>query len=259
MNEYYSSAELKINDEFDDHLSSELWDKVVEPNRKKMFEASGQGFGRMKSLLSGDQEVGALLRRTYTISVDGSIHSPQVYCGGCPICRKPDSDRFDHFLNPIPDRVRNVSQVDTQKLKELFLASTNIVFVSVPESKDIEDISFEVLKKLVPMGIGEVVIPREWQTASEWHDLHNLSKQRFVVGRTTCRMNHLQNDLLLPRITFLNLEPDIKITDEFVNFECPFHIVVAPDSALDSATGKKFFDLYPGISFEEFVRRLGQA
>lgn len=260
LNEYYSSAELEINDEFDDHMSSDLWDRVVEPNRKKMFEASGQGFGRMKSLLSGDQEVGTLLRKTYTIAFDGSIHSPQVYCGGCPICRQPNSDRFDHFLNPIPDRVRNVSQANTQKLKELCLASTNIVFVSVPESKDIEEITFAtVLPKLVRLGIGEVVIPKEWQTVSEWKDLHNLSAQRFVVGRTTGRMNHLQNDLLLPRITFLNLESDFEITDEFVNVECPFHIVVASNNSLDSATGKKFFDLYPGISFEEFVRRLGQV
>lgn len=260
LDDYYSSTELVINDEFDDHLSPELWHNVVEPNRKKMFESSGQAFGRMKELLGGNREVGSLLRETYTIDVGDSTHHPQVYCGGCPVCRETTSTNFNHYLNPVPDRVRNVSEVDTEKFKEIFLTATNIAFVSVADSKDIEPISLTtILPKLVRMGIWDVVIPQEWETASEWHDLPNLSPHRFIVGQTVCRMNHLQTDLLLPRITFLNLQPNFEITDEFVNIDSPFHIVVAARSARDAATGKKFFDLYPGISFEEFVRRLGQA
>ncbi|MDB4370765.1 protein DpdF [Mariniblastus sp.] len=256
---YYSSAELRINDDFDDHLNPELWERVVEPHRKIMFESSSQGFQRMQSLLKGTQEVGSLLREAYTITTNDLIHSPEVYCGGCPVCRLPNANRYDHFANPEPERVSNIATFDIEKLRRVFLTKSEIAFVSYSPSKDIKDITFtELLPKLIRMGVSEVVVPESWQSWTEWQDVHLLSSHRFIVGRTTKRMGFEPNELHLPRITFLQRDDTNGISDELVNLERPFHIVVASDDMLDRATGKKFFDLHPSISFGEFARKLGQ-
>jgi ATP-dependent DNA helicase RecQ len=260
LDAYYSSAELRINDDFDDHLNPAFWDQVVEPHRKIMFESGSRGFQRMRRLLKGAQEVGSLLRETYTITTNDLIHSPQVYCGGCPVCRQPNASRYDHFVNPEPERISNIVEFDIERLKKVFLTTSEIAFVSYSPSTEIEEIAFaSVLPKLVRMGVSEVVVPESWQLSTEWQDIHLLSSNGFIVGRTTKRMGLEPNELHLPRITILQEDDLSGINEELINLERPFHIVVARNDVLDRVTGKRFFDLYPSISFVEFVRKLGQA
>ncbi len=63
--EYFATAYLTILN--DRHLDEEVWERVVQPERSRMYAASRESFNRMNDLLSGNREIGELLRETYTV------------------------------------------------------------------------------------------------------------------------------------------------------------------------------------------------
>ena len=70
--------------------------------------------------------------------------------------------------------------------------------------------------------------------------------------------DHRKNDLRLPRATFLCAKIAPVVSRELLNMDRPFHIIFAPDDALEHITGRNFFSIRPHVRYYDLLQRLGQ-
>ena len=257
--EYFETAYLTILN--DRHLDEEVWERVVQPERQRMYAASRESFDRMNDLLSGNREIGELLRDTYTVRTSNGGPRPEQYCSGCTFCRAHGIETSQRFSHPEPDLVQCIEHGDVASLQALFRVQSPVVFVSVANSQsDRERVShcLDIIRQLVGRGVDEVAIPREWMNKREWKAIHDASPRRFVVGSPISSYDLRKNDLPLPRATFLFGNPSPVVPRDLINMERPFHIIFAPEDAVEPETGRKFFSTRPNIRDYELVQRLGQ-
>ena len=116
----------------------------------------------------------------------------------------------------------------------------------------------DFIRQLVGRGVDEIALPKAWQKKKEWKSIHELSSRRLVVGSPINTYDPRKNDLRLPRATFLFEESAPKIPRELINMERPFHIIFAPEDAVEPETGRKFFSTRPNLRDYELLQRLGQ-
>jgi hypothetical protein len=95
-------------------------------------------------------------------------------------------------------------------------------------------------------------------TKRDWKAIHESSPRRLVVGSPVSSYDLRKNDLRLPRATFLFENPSPVVPRDLINMERPFHIIFAPEDAVEPGTGRKFFSTRPNIRDYELVQRLWQ-
>lgn len=259
MDSYFSTAYLTVL--HDGHLDEHVWQTVVQPERARMYAASHQSFDRMNQLLSGEQEIGELLRETYSVETANGGPRPVHCCSGCPSCRRTDVEISHRFSHPEPDHVECIEHGDIQTLKSLFRVQSPVVFVSVDQTgseRERDRLCLEFVRQLVGRGVDEFAIPEAWKSKRDWKSIHESSPRRLVVGSPLSSYDLRKNDLRLPRATFLFNEPSPIIPGELINMERPFHVIFAPKDAIDYATGKKFFSTHDHVRDYEIIQRLGQ-
>ena len=255
---YFSTAYLTILN--DRHLDEKAWETIVQPERSRMYAASRESFDRMNALLNGNREIGELLRDTYTVRTSNGGPRPEHCCSGCPSCRANGIETSHRFSHPEPDLVQCIEHGDVASLQALFRVQSSVVFVSVTNSQsDRERVSFclDIIRQLVGRGIDEVAIPSEWMNKRDWKAIHESSPRRLVVASPVSSYDLRKNDLRLPRATFLFENPSPVIPRDLINMERPFHIIFAPEDAVEPGTGRKFFSTRPNIRDYDLVQRLG--
>ncbi|TWT52264.1 protein DpdF [Allorhodopirellula solitaria] len=257
--EYFATAYLTILN--DGHLNEEVWETIVQPERSRMYAASRESFDRMNHLLEGNREIGELLRDTYTVRTANGGPRPEHCCSGCPSCRASGMETSHRFSHPEPDLVECIEHGDVAALQSLFCIQAPVAFVSITNydsERERVKLCLGIICQLVGRGVDEIALPVAWQKKREWKSIHDSSPRRLVVGSCLSSYDPRKNDLRLPRATFLFDTPTPVIPRDLINMERPFHIILAPEDAVDSATGRKFFSTRPNIRDYELVQRLGQ-
>lgn len=258
MEDYFSSAYLTIIDA--GHLDQKIWDSKVKTEREQMFAASNQSYNRITKLLRGDVEIGSLLQETYSIKTANGGASPMHICAGCPVCRKISTNESHQFYHPEPHLVSCIKHGDVEFLRNIFRVHSDVVFVCC-DSTLLDRKKFGVglwlISRLAGKGIDEFAIPEDWKSKREWRRIHEFSQRRFVVSNALHSHDPCQNDLRLPRATFLLDQSAPVIPPSLINMNRPFHVIFAPEDSIDHGTGQRFFDTHPHIHDYDLSRRLG--
>jgi len=256
---FFATAYLTILN--DGHLDEQIWETVVQPERSRMYAASSQSFERMNQLLAGNIEIGKLLRETYTVKTANGGPSPEHCCSGCPACRADKVEVIQRFSQPEPDVVECIEHGSVAELQLLFRVHSPVVFVRVDKSHSDRErvkLCLRFIQQLVGRGVDEFALPEAWKSKKDWKRVHEYSPRRLVVSSSLDSYDLCKNDLRLPRATFLFDGPSPVIPRELINMERPFHIIFAPDDAVESGTEKKFFTTHHHVRDYDLVQRLGQ-
>ncbi len=259
MEDFFATAYLTILK--DGHLDEKTWETLVQQERFRMYSANNESFDRMSHLLSGKIEIGSLLNETYTVKTNNGGSYPYKYCSGCTQCRTNKIEASNRFIHPEPDPVTCIEHGSVQTLQSLFRVRSKVVFVRLENTQsESERISLCLyfIHKLVDLGVDELAVPEEWKSKRKWMRVHEFSKRQFVVVNPLNHYDHRKNDLRLPRVTFLCAKTTPVISRELINMERPFHIIFAPDDALEQTTGRNFFSTRPHVHDYDLLQRLGQ-
>lgn len=259
MDDFFATAYLTILN--DGHLDEQTWETVVQPERSRMYSASNESFARMNQLLAGDVEVGKLLKETYTVRTANGGPSPEHCCSGCPTCRAEKVEASQRFSHPEPDLVECIEHGNVADLQLLFRVQSPVVFVRVDNSRSDRDpakMCLDIIKKLARRGVDEFAVPEAWKSKRDWKRVHEYSPRRLVVASSLRSYDPRKNDLRLPRATFLFDEASPVIPRELINMDRPFHIIFAPDDAIESGTGREFFSTHHHLRDYDLEQRLGQ-
>jgi len=138
---------------------------------------------------------------------------------------------------------------------------SDVVFVRVDNSQSERDRVSQCLnfiKQLASRGVDEFAIPDEWTSKREWKRVHELSPRRLIVASALGFYDQRRNDLRLPRATFLFDDPMPVIPRDLINMERPFHIIFAPEDAVEAGTKKNFFSTHHHIRDYVLAHRMGQ-
>jgi len=259
MDEFFATAYLTVLKE--GHRDEHLWDTVIQPERLRMHLASTESFDRINQLLAGKTEIGGLLKETYTVRTNNGGPSPEHWCSGCSVCRANKVEASLRFSHPEPDLVECIDHGDVKDLQSLFRVQSPVVFVRVDKSfneRDLVRLCFDFIQQLVARGVDEVAVPEHWKTKRDWKRLHEFSPRRFVVSNLLTSHDHKKNDLRVPRATFLFAGETPNIPRALVNMERPFHIIFAPEDAIEPETGRQFFSTHHHVRDYDLIQRLGQ-
>jgi hypothetical protein len=259
MDDFFSTAYLTILNH--GHLDEQVWETVVQPERFRMYSASNESFYRMNQLLAGDVEIGKLLKETYTVKTANGGPSPEHCCSGCPACRANSVEASQRFSHPEPDLVECIEHGNVDELKTLFSVQSPVVFVRVDNSHSDRErvkLCLDFVQQLARRGVDEFAIPEAWKSKQNWKRVHENSRRRLVVATPLDSFDLRKNDLRLPRATFLFDEPSPIIPRELINMERPFHIIFAPEDAVETGTRRKFFSIHHHVRDYDLIQRLGQ-
>lgn len=259
MDEYFATAYVKILN--DGHLDEQIWETVVQPERSRMYSASKESFDRMNQLLAGNVEIGKLLKETYTVKTANGGPSPEHSCSGCPTCRADNVEVSQRFSHPEPDLVECLEHGNVAELQSLFRVQSPVVFVRVDNSysdRERMKMCLDFIQQLAGRGVDEFAVPEAWKSKRDWKRVHEYSRRRLVVASSLGSYDLRKNDLRLPRATFLFDGDSPVIPRELINIERPFHIIFAPEDAIELGTGRKFFSTHHHVRDYDLVQRLGQ-
>ncbi len=260
MQQFFATAHFTIR-ESGGHLDPLVWDAEVKAERDRMFAVSNQAFDRMERLLRGNVEIGRLLQETYSISTANGGASPEHFCAGCSECRAKLSSNSHRFRHPEPDRVTCIVQADIEVLRSILRTNAEVVYVRFDSSlspRDQVKRGLWFVQRLVGKGVAEFAVPSHWKEKREWKTIHVLSTYGFVVNSDLNNYDPHGNDLPLPRATFLLDEERPVIPQSLINMNRPFHLIFAPEDAVETGSNRRFFDLHPHIRDYDLVRRLGE-
>jgi ATP-dependent DNA helicase RecQ len=259
MKEYFATAYLKILNE--GHLDENVWKTKVQPERARMHLASNDAFNRINQLLSGNAEVGKLLKETYTVKTANGGPSPEHCCAGCPVCRATGVEASRRFSHPEPDFVECIEHGNVAELQSLFRVQTEVVFVRIDKSHNDRErvkLCLRFVQQLAGRGVDEFAIPEDWKSKRDWKCVHDYSPRRLVVANNLDSYDVHKNDLRLPRASFLFDKPSPIVPRDLINMDRPFHIIFAPEDAVEAGTGKNFFSTHHHIRDYDLMQRLGQ-
>lgn len=257
LDRHFTTAYVKILN--DGHRDEKVWETTVKKERDRMHIASNKSFIRMNQLLSGDHELGAILKETYTITNATGHVSPAHYCSGCPACREQYVDFNPLFSHPEPHLVQCIEHGNVEKLQSLFRVSSEVVFVRIDNSHSDRErmhLCLDLIQHLTLRGVDEFAVPETWKSKSEWKRIHEFSPRRLVVGSSIASHDPCKNDLRLPRATFLTDATLPSTLGDLINMERPFHVIFAMESAIDPKTRRPFFSTHFHIRDYDLVQRL---
>ncbi len=259
MDEFFATAYLTILN--DGHLDEQIWETVVQPERFRMHLASTESFDRINQLLVGKTEIGRLLKETYTVKTTNGGAFPLQCCSGCSVCRANVVEASQRFSHPEPDLVQCIQHGNVAELQSLFRVQSPVVFVRVDNSNSDRDrvkLCLDFIQQLTGRGVDEFAVPETWKSKKDWKRIHEFSPRRLVVANSLTSYDFHKNDLRLPRATFLFDGEAPVIPRELINMERPFHIIFAPEDAIEPGTGRQFFSTHHHVRDYDLVQRLGQ-
>ena len=259
MDEYFTTAHLTIL--HDGHRDEEVWGSAVQSERNRMYSANRDAFNRIGLLLTGNVEIGKLLKDTYTVATANGGPSPEHCCSGCPVCRANGIEASKRFSHPEPDFVDCIEHGNVAELKSLFRVQSEVVFVRIDRSHSDRErvkLCLRIIQQLAGRGVDEFAIPENWKSKRDWKRIHDYSPRRLVVANRIDSYDLRRNDLRLPRASFLFGQPSPTIPRELINMDRPFHIIFAPEDAVEAGTGKNFFSTHHHVRDYDLIQRLGQ-
>lgn len=260
MEQFFATAHLTIR-ESGGHLDHAVWNTVVNAERERMLATSNQAFDRMERLLQGNVEIGRLLQETYSIRTANGGATPEHFCAGCPECRKKISSDGHRFRHPEPDRVTCITHADIEVIRSILKTNAEVVYVRFDSSLNHSERVKRGLwfaQRLASRGVAEFAVPTDWKEKREWKTIHSSSAFGFVVNSDLNNFDPHGNDLPLPRATFLLDEEKPVIPQALINMNRPFHLIFAPEDAIEIDSNRRFFDLHPHIRDYDLIRRLGE-
>lgn len=256
--EYLTSAYLSILN--DGHLDKNVWKNHIELERTRMRETNRNAFTQMEQLLSGDVEIGKLLKDAYTVTTTNGGPAPQQACSGCSVCRALGNNVNGRLSYPEPDLVECIKHGNVENLQTLFRVKSEVVFVRLDSSyneRQLTNLCLGFVKQLAALGVDEFAIPDRWKSKRDWKRVHEGSPRRFIITGSLNSYDPRKNELRVPRASFLfnNLTP--VVPQGLINMDRPFHIIFAPSDALENGTGKRFFSTHHHIRDYDLNTRLG--
>jgi ATP-dependent DNA helicase RecQ len=259
MDQFFATASLTIRES--GHRDQNVWNVRVKEERDRMFATSNRAFDRMERFLQGNLEIGRLLQETYSINTANGGASPEHLCSGCPECRANQLSDSHRFSYPEPDRVTGIAHADVENFRTIFKTNAEVVYVCFDSSLSLRERvkrGLWFVQRLAGKGVAEFAVPCDWKEKREWKTIHVSSPYGFVVNGELHDYDPHGNDLPLPRATFLLDEKKPVIPQSLINMYRPFHIIFAPEDAIETGSNRRFFDLHPHIRDYDLVRRLGE-
>jgi hypothetical protein len=255
----------ELTDRFEDFVSSAVvsleqgdltranWERRFSDVRAHTADQNRRSLQLMMEVLDPKRCLGELFAETYAINAgpSGPVY-PAPSCGGCPVCRS--SGRHPYSLgSPVPRPVTDPIAWTSLQLEEL--ASNRVVLVTVaPHRRDTERRIDDLVKRLVPMGIRQIVADARWLERASVREADILGPERYVfVAR--------ELDPSTPRvptlcITELTEAEDPVEPSDLAAGSIPLKVVVLSDSRRDPGKPLPVSQLHPTYGLDEFLARI---
>ncbi|MCC7066691.1 MAG: hypothetical protein IT456_28105 [Planctomycetes bacterium] len=240
FSQYFSTARVQPLGGYD-LRDSNLWEKSVQPERKRTAGAAGDQLQLLKQMLALRVEFSAALSQVYQVDAEGVCIAPEPVCGGCPVCRR-ESNNFTAYAVPRPvapllpirepdQRLRSAAGVPRD-------SPTAVITYAPPlggrrERRRWDDLVLRVLlPRLIVLGVREISTSSEWTERPAFRRLHRLCPERYLFYAPPGERDG--DGWVVPRVTLLDpADPPAPVPAELFRLVRPFHLIVIPETARD--------------------------
>lgn len=229
--DYYTRCVVEVN--FGNHLDKEDFSKLFSAERSRAFVSAEENRRLLRSLITGNYEIGELLHGLYQNYQPGRAIIVSRACGGCPVHRRSGEMATDYSEPSVSGIARIVPQdlsIWASKFPHLTLAAP--IILNLPEPWDDATALSVAADAVAAFNIGEVGVSRRIRSsAPALKTLHRRSTSGIVVLQTLEDEARNPTSAPLPRVSILS-EPDMPSVHVF-DLARPLHLIVARASLRD--------------------------
>jgi superfamily II DNA or RNA helicase len=248
---YYTQCVVDVN--FGGHADKDAFSELISAERSRAFVAAEENTRLLKSLITGDYEVGELLHGLYQSYEPGRAVIVSRACGGCPVHRRDGGASTDYSQPAVTGIDRIVPQdlsAWTARFPHLSLAAP--IVLTLPEAWDDETALSVAADAVAAFNFNEVGVSRRLRTASPTlSQLHKRSSSGIVLLDTLEDEARSPTNTPLLRLSILSEQA---VPAHVFELARPLHLIVARASLADPYhPGRRLGDVGTNtLSLEQF-------
>lgn len=228
---YYTRCVVEVN--FGNHLDKAGFSSLIAAERSRSFVSAEENSRLLRSLITGNYEVGELLHGLYQSYEPGRAVIVSSACGGCPSHRRDGVTNMDYSEPAVSGIERIVAQdVSAWTSKFPHLLATAPVILTLPDPWDDATALSVASDAVAAFNVREVAVSRRLRsTAQGLKTLHRRSPSGVVLlGTLEDEIRNLPTAPLI-RVSVLSEQdpPPLHVFE----MSRPLHLVVASASLSD--------------------------
>lgn len=228
--EYYTRCIVDLHEP--GHRDQEVFVERIQAERSRSFMAADANATLLKALVSGDNEVGALLQRLYQSYAPGRAIIVSPSCGGCPVHRREGGVHLD-YVEPTVFGIERTTHQDLSAWRDSFphLSKRKTVFLVLPEPMDAALIASVLQDAVGLFNIREVAVSNRFRAQTPaLQNLHKHSPGRFLM------LQDLEDEATAPPrypVARVSVISESRVPPYLLELDRPLHIIIAPASTPD--------------------------
>lgn len=222
--EYYMRCVVEIHEA--GHRDQTTFTARLQEERQTSFDNAHQNVERLRRLITGDQEVGALLKDLYQHYAPGRMVVVSSSCGGCPVHRREGVRDVD-YSEPAVFGIERVTCQDLSVWRDTFphLARNRIVFLVLPDPIDLIQVGSVLGEAVSLFNIREIGVTEDTRVAlPRLSTLHRKAENPFVMIQDLAEEAIMPTLYPVARISVVASGP---IPAHMLELDRPLHIIVA--------------------------------
>ena len=228
---YYTRCIVEVN--FGSHLDKAEFSSLIALERSRAFVAAEENGRLLRSLLTGNYEVGELLHGLYQSYEPGRAVIVSSACGGCPAHRREGLSNTD-YAEPAVSGIERIVPQDTSAWVSKFphLSAAAPIVLSLPDPWDDATALSIVADAVAAFNAREVAVSRRLRSAaSGLKSLHKRSPSEMVLLETL--EDEARSPSAVPLIRVSVLSEQHPPPPHIWELSRPLHLVVASASLAD--------------------------
>jgi ATP-dependent DNA helicase RecQ len=228
---YYTRCIIEVN--FGNHLDKAWFSSLIASERSRAFVAAEENGRLLKSLTTGDYEVGELLHGLYQSYTPGRAVIVSSACGGCPSHRRDRGFNLD-YAEPAVSCIERIVTQDISAWMSKFphLSAAAPIILILPDPWN-DATAFSIVSDAVAaFDAREVAISRRFRSATPaLKTLHKRSPSGIVLLETLEDEVNRPSSAPLNRVSILSeqVPPPLHVFEMLR----PLHLIVASASVDD--------------------------
>lgn len=228
---YYTRCIVEVN--FGNHLDKAEFSALISAERSRAFVAAEENNRLLRSLITGDYEVGELLHGLYQSYEPGRAVIVSSACGGCPSHRR-NGDNATDYSEPAVSGIERIVNQDVTAWTSRFphLSNAAPILLILPDPWDDATAVSVVVDAVAAFNVSEVAVSRRLRnSAPALKTLHKRSDGGVIFLETLEDEARSPTSAPLIRVSILSeLDP---APPHVFEIERPLHIVVASEALVD--------------------------
>jgi superfamily II DNA/RNA helicase len=214
------------------HRDQATFTSRIQDERLGSFAAANENAARLKDLISGEKEIGSLLKGLYQRYAPGRTVVVSMSCGGCPAHRR-DGVRHVDYVEPAVFGIERIVEQNLEVWRASFphLARHRLVFLVLPEPIDLAIVASVLSDAVSLFNIKDIGVSNGLRAAlPELASLHKKAEDPFVMIQDISEEAATPTQYPVARIS---VATGGYIPPHLLELERPLHIVVAAASMPD--------------------------